>query len=281
MAEDMILHVKETVANEIAKRVKSKRVPPLVNDFLFGPWKEVLKIIGIRDGCEGMAWSAAVHTMDDLLWSVQPKIVVKERQQLSILIPKILQSLQEGLVLLCYEQAEIDNFFDQLERLHLESLRMNTYANRAADVDGAQEAGVVQNSDRDSIMDEIVMQSDKHQSFQFDVADPDLQRSAYFDTVNTMELGTWVEFNGGGITKRGKLTWKCDFTGEYTFMDRMYKVVQDLSMRELIILLERDKAKIINNLPLIDRAVDALCTGVNSVKGYVGAKSRNPVPSIN
>ncbi|WP_455203542.1 DUF1631 domain-containing protein [Kaarinaea lacus] len=276
MAEDMILQVKDNVAAEIERRMKNKRIPVPIKEFLLGPWKEVLKIVGIRDACEGMAWNIAVSLVDDLIWSVQPKIVVKERQQLSILIPKILQALQEGLILICYEQQEIDSFFQQLQILHLQSMRLDSALNNTV---SAQKAVVSESQsqpsqdDEDGFMEEFVLQSDKHDSYEFDIADPELKRSEYFNAVKDMVMGTWLEFKTSEGVKRGKLTWKCDFTGEYTFMDRMYKLVADIGMRDLIVQLEQGTVTIIDDLPLFERAVDAVISGMkNCVSGKVDSR---------
>jgi hypothetical protein len=52
-------------------------------------------------------------------------------------------------------------------------------------------------------------------------------------------------------------------------MDRMYKVVADVGMRDLIHSLEGGKARIVDEVPLFDRAVDAV---INGMKNYMGAK---------
>ena len=273
MAEDMILQVKDNVAAEIERRMKNKRIPVPIKEFLLGPWKEVLKIIGIRDACEGMAWNTAVSLVDDLIWSVQPKIVVKERQQLSILIPKILQALQEGLILICYEQQEIDSFFQQLQILHLQSMRLDSTLNNpvsAQKVQVSASQSQPRQDEEEGFMEEFVLQSDKHDSYEFDIADPELKRSEYFNAVKDMVMGTWLEFKTSEGVKRGKLTWKCDFTGEYTFMDRMYKLVTDIGMRDLIVQLDQGTVTIVDDLPLFERAVDAVISGMkNCVSGKV------------
>ena len=271
MAEDMILQVKENVAAQIEQRVKNKRIPQDIAEFLKGPWNEVTKIIGIRDGCEGLAWNTVLTLIDDLIWSVQPKIVVRERQQLSILIPKILQALQEGLMLICYEQEEINGFFKKLEKIHLDAIRLDSvYKTADSDVRVNASKNNAATQVSDDIFDNIVLQSDKHDTYQFDISDPELMRSEYFEAVKSMPLGTWVEFKDREGNKRGKLAWKCDFTGEFTFLDRMYKVIADINMRDLIMQLDHGNAAIINDVPLFDRAVDAV---INGMKNYVARES--------
>jgi hypothetical protein len=83
-----------------------------------------------------------------------------------------------------------------------------------------------------------------------------------------------VEFESAQGKKRGKLTWKCNFTGEYTFMNRMYKVVADLGMRDLINQMDAGNARIVDDVPLFDRAVNAIVNGMKQVT--VGSGQAQP-----
>lgn len=260
---DMILDVKRTVTREIEKKINANLTPQLIAEFLKGPWKEVMKIIGLRDGCNGESWCATNRLMDDLIWSVQPKTMEEERRRLLALIPKLLHALREGLLLIGYEQEEVDAFFKQLEKIHISCVRS------AATV---MQTAVSENQANHDILQEIARQSDKHKAFQRDVTDSVLTNSRHFHVVQSMSLGTWVEFKDHQGVKRGKLAWKCDFTGEFTFLDRMYKVIADVPMRDLIRQLEYGKARIIDQVPLLERAVDAV---INSMKLYAGRES-NP-----
>ena len=72
-------------------------------------------------------------------------------------------------------------------------------------------------------------------------------------------MGTWIEFKDkDGGTKRGKLSWKCDFTGDFTFVDRRFKLVADISMMDLITRLDAETATIITEVPLLDKAISAV-----------------------
>jgi hypothetical protein len=259
---DMILDVKTTVAREIEKKIDTKVLPELIAEFLKGPWQEVLKIIGLRDGCNGESWRAAAGFMDDLIGSVQPISTVKQRRRLLAVIPKLLHTLREGLLLIGYDPQEINVFFKKLEKIHVNCVRQ-----AECDEVSAGQAEASEKPPKHEILLEITRQSEKHRAFQADSADPVLLQSHYFQTVNTMLLGTWVAFKDHQGIKRGKLVWKCDFTGEFTFVDRMYKVIADVPMRDLIRQLELGKAHIVSEVPLLERALDAV---VNGVKLHTG-----------
>lgn len=260
---DMITEVKNSVTLEIEKKLNTN-LPEVISEFLKGPWQEVMKIIGLRDGYGGQSWRAAVRLMDDLIWSVQPKLMAQERRHLLALIPKLLNALREGLLLIGYELEDINLFFKKLEEIHISCIRpIGRKESHVAPVTNNQKQTT-------EILNEIAKQSDKHRAFQLDVADPALSSSPYFHTVKSMPLGTWVMFKDHQGIKRGKLAWKCDFTGEFTFLDRMYKVIADVPMKILIQQLESGKAQIVSEVPLLERAVDAV---VNGLKFYTGRDS--------
>jgi hypothetical protein len=261
---DMIIAVKLKVARTIGNKLHGVPLPNVIAEFLQGPWQEVMKIVGLREGCEGKAWRAGVHVIDDLIWSVQPKRQLQEKQRLLALIPRLVCTLREGLTLICHEPDEVSRFIKQLEQIHILSMRP------ARGDDTGVDRTMVSKTVRDDILQDIARYADKQRAYQLDIADPVLLQSHYFQTVNDMALGTWVEFQDQRSSKRGRLAWKCDFTGEFTFMDRMYKVIADVRMRDLISLLERGSACVVNDIPLLDRAVDAV---MNSMKHYSGREN--------
>ena len=283
LAEQIILDAKQTVADEIEKRLRQHKIPDVVSQFILGPWKDVMTVIGTQDQCEGIAWNSASMFLDDLIWSVQPKHFNDERRQLTMLIPRMLPSLREGMALLDNHDYDLPGFLAELQKIHLDLLRVQkphaaphsdsteAFDETAQwdDVDDSDRSSAGSSSNGDDFMDDIILQGDKHDSYQFDMADPQLMQSRFFNTVRTMELGTWVEFKTNDGDKRGKLTWKCDFTGEYTFMNRMYKVVADIGMRKLIHCMEQGTASIVEDTPMFDRAVNAI---MNSVKNLRGAQ---------
>ena len=101
------------------------------------------------------------------------------------------------------------------------------------------------------------------------------KRSKNYKVVQGMEMGTWVEFKNKDKVKRGKLSWKCDFTGDFTFVDRRYKLVADISTMDLITRLDNETAKIITDIPLLDKAINAVMSKMTKAM----QSANNLVPS--
>ena len=285
LAKELLEHAKQTVAHEIERRISYHKTPLLIRSILLDQWKDVLHTIGIRDGCEGATWESALQLADDLIWSVQPKLLAGERQELIRLIPRILNALQSGLTLIACDQSTINELFAELEQLHIACLKgakvtpdkltqLNAAENLAGDASmhanpSEEVAGGGPVADE---RDEFIREQPWFQQV--------AQRygnSALFRQVHHMPIGAWVEFYDEDKIRRGKLSWKCDFTGDYTFVDRKYKVVADISMLNLLARLTNATAAIVEDVPLLDRTLDAL---VNTLRRCV-SNDQHLTPQLN
>ncbi len=300
LAEEMLEQARDCVASEIRQRVEGNNVPPFIRALLIDAWKDVLNHIYLRDGGDqGTAWETALKVADELIWSVQPKLVISERQGLTRVIPRVLNGLRDGLTLIAYDRAVTGKIFDKLEVLHLASLRggissVQTTPNNpvnpadtnmalatAAAVDDNSEAinealasdTTAAPDEADEFIEEIILAST--QAMDWDGWEQ--LESAYAEEVKEMELGTWVEFLDPetGKRRRGKLTWKCDFTGDYTFVDRKYKVVADMVFTKLLKEFDNHRAFIVEDVPLFDRALDSVINGIKRAMEGSNSESEN------
>ncbi|MCF6337595.1 MAG: DUF1631 domain-containing protein [Gammaproteobacteria bacterium] len=280
LAGEMLENAKDLVAGEIQRRITDNSVPPLVSIILIDAWKDVLIHLYLRDGDESAGWNTALQVADDLIWSVQPKLSVNERQRLVKIIPRVLNGLRDGLTLIQFDHEATEKLFAGLEALHLASLRGGLSTQTPEIKPATAPPSNLNNDDfgidmstlpeadntnttqtgKDSFIEEIILAST--QPLPWD--NEDLNASQYAEEIKDMALGTWVEFTNAEtkVCSRGKLAWKCDFTGEYTFVDRKYKVVADLSNRKLIAEFESGRASFVDDVPLFDRALDSVIGGI-------------------
>ncbi|WP_455218625.1 DUF1631 family protein [Kaarinaea lacus] len=285
LSEKVLEQTKQKVSDEIEKRISEYRVPKLVYNLLVNKWKDVLTAVGMRNGCKGQTWTACLDVVDELIWSVQPKLMASERQALTRSIPKIIKRLREGLKFISVDEATVQKLLDQLGTLHLNCLKGTTdftpkteqlehAGDDKDDVDSDFETGG--NPFADELGDfEYFSGSDDFTQIKLS---PESKRSKNHPVVRDMEMGTWVEFINEEKSRRGKLSWKCDFTGDFTFVDRRYKLVADISMDNLIKQLDSGKASIVTELPLLDRAIDAVVSTMTkcleSANNLVASPSR-------
>ena len=83
--------------------------------------------------------------------------------------------------------------------------------------------------------------------------------------VEGLKVGTWIEFrHEDGRASRGRLTWVSSGTGRYLFTDRRGHKVADATLHGLAVELRRGTASIIDDVPLLDRAIGHLTSTLHA-----------------
>jgi hypothetical protein len=103
---------------EVQARLQGKDVPGVVIDFLAQQWIKLLLLAHIKEGIESEAWTQGLDTVDQLLWSIEPKSTLEERRKLASMVPKLVKQLTEGLKKANIEDAVRLAFFGELMNLH-------------------------------------------------------------------------------------------------------------------------------------------------------------------
>lgn len=103
-------------------------------------------------------------------------------------------------------------------------------------------------------------------------APEDQPQDEYLELARHLEQGKWVEFlDDNQKTTRAKLAWKSELLGEYTFLNWKFDVVADKTLYGLAADLRRGSANIIDELPLVDRALSAVMSSLTPT----GTSSQN------
>jgi len=283
LTEDVLVGAKNTAAEAIQTKVYGHKIPPIVNTILLDAWKDVLIHLYLRDGVKSNAWETALQVADDLIWSVEPKLIVSERNRLIKVIPGILNGLRDGFTLINFDTKKSEVLFDKLEDLHLASLRggipesspiQSTKTSQLkSSIINYEESDILTEDDfgidlsdlpeDDSFVEEHTSSFSENTDISLD-EENEVLFSIYAETISEMALGTWVEFIDPESKNhsRGKLAWKCDFTKEFTFVDKKYKVVADMTYRQLVEKFELELASVVEDIPLFDRALDSVIVGI-------------------
>ncbi len=91
----------------------------------------------------------------------------------------------------------------------------------------------------------------------------DYPEDEYLEMARHLEAGKWVEFTDDDNNKiRAKLAWKSDLLGEYTFTNWKFDVVADKTLQGFAADLRRGTARIIDDVPVLDRALSAVMKGL-------------------
>ena len=138
--QEALAVAKTAAQDEIRARVRpGKTWRPAVN-FLVQHWIKFLLLVHVKRGKESDVWKTAVETMDQLLWTVEPKKTLDDRNKLAKLVPGLVKRIGAGLKAAGVEDAVATKFFDELIKRHTEVLEPLAKAEAAAAAAAAEAA---------------------------------------------------------------------------------------------------------------------------------------------
>ena len=287
---------RKLAAKEILLRMEGKPVPEVIRHVLTRPWANVLVLTSLRQGENSHQWQASLRVADELIWSAQRKDTDDERQRLRALVPELEKALRQGLSLVAYQETDVNHLIAELAKLYAVLLEAPVPRDSAND-DNA--AGMPTFDDDESTMliveekakftpppsanddtnfvDEIVLgakgEEDDDEGEVFD--------DAYVETARAIKVGTWVEFRDKtGHIERAKLSWISPISAKYLFVNRKGLKVGDKTVWGLAAELRAGSAEILEDVPLFDRALDAIVERLKSSAAPVeqAPEANNEVP---
>ncbi len=249
--------------DEVARRIEGRDwVPEAVRAMLEDPWVRSLAKDHLEHGEDSAPWRATLGTMDELLWSVQPKARAEDRRRLVAGIPALVASLLAGLERAGVEEAMREAFLGALVDCHAEAVkaglkgtalpeRLRARGEAASDPQGpALERETVPAGDIH--VEEIRLRTPRGSAPARNV----FTRTGIWTHVQRY---TWVEFRREGAAPlRARLTWISPAKGVYLFTNSTASAAISVSPEALAEQMRRGEARIVDDAPLVDRAVDAV-----------------------
>ena len=123
MQREKFKQANQLALQEVAVRISTGTVPGFIETFLEQRWVKVLGLaFSVKDE-KPHAVTDALNTMDDLIWSVQSKITLAQRQEMVNRLPAILAHLNKWLSLIKWEDADRMQFFADIAEAHAAIVR--------------------------------------------------------------------------------------------------------------------------------------------------------------
>lgn len=135
--------VTERINGLMAARLEGRNVPDSVRDFLKDVWVRHLRTRVLRDGEDSAGFKVALEVVDDLLWTLDGAGRRRSRRALAEKIPKILETLTQGIGDIGRRPEDFGPFFDEMFLIHLRRMQ-GRKSRRSADGDTVPEEGLGQ-----------------------------------------------------------------------------------------------------------------------------------------
>ena len=245
---------------EIEKRIETAPVPNFLAQFLRQNWQGALETIYLAQGEESDAWGAGVGTLEELVWSVQPKRSPEDRRHLVALLPSLLKRLAAGMRG-GWAADEREVFMTHLVEAHAAAVKPSLatapsptavvaeqaraqaeLAKAAGDDAGAAKAEAL----ADAMAQAIPAPPEPA---------PEIIADDYLEIARSLERGMWIEFESDdGQLAFAKLAWVSPLRGTYLFTNRQGHKALSMTAEELADRFRADRARLVEAAPLIDRA---------------------------
>ncbi|PXX38508.1 DUF1631 family protein [Undibacterium pigrum] len=233
--------------NEVSLRVGTGEVVAFVETFLENRWTKVLTLAYSVKEEKPYAVEDAIKTMDDLIWSVQPKLTLQQRQELLNRLPAILARLNKWLSLIKWEDADRVQFFADLAECHASIVRAPLDLSPERQIEIAVE--VAQQAAERRLAKRAEAESKAE-------AEPPPPPDEHVDTVTELERGVWLEFTKKtGGTNKVKLAWVSPMRSLYIFTTGDKEKTFQVTAEELEQTFREKRAKILQLEKVVDRAL--------------------------
>jgi Protein of unknown function (DUF1631) len=254
---------------EIEKRVESYPVPNFLASFLRGKWQSTLEHLYLHEGEESEGWSSGVTTLEDLVWSVQPKRSPDDRRHLVALLPSLLKRLSAGTHNQGWPTQERDAFMANLVEAHAAAVKPSLGAvssPTAAVVEAAKaQAEMAKAAGDEALAAKAEALVEAMTQAEPEPVEPERETidDDYLEIARSLERGMWIEFESDeGQLAFAKLAWVSPLRGTYLFTNRQGQKALSMTADELAERFRADRARVVEAEPLIDRAFSSMMTQI-------------------
>jgi hypothetical protein len=256
-ARDMARHV-------LHERLESRQLPAEVTAFLVEDWLQVLQLVYLKNGKDGVEWNTAVQVADDLLWSVEPHRDDKSRRRLERLLPSLYDRIAVGLDQTQSTQEDARARIEVIRRVHraLSGLAPEIAA-PVAPLSPEQRRRITPMPSPDEKawreMTAVERQRVQHEALMFE----------YLKRADEVPVGTWFEYDDlrQSITRRCKLATRIDENQSLIFVNRMGVQVYEKPRKAFAYDLQMGHARPVEDAPLFDRTVDRIASNLRKLAG--------------
>lgn len=266
---EKLTEARRTAAREITLRIESRGMPEMIRNVLSRPWANYLVLVLLRQGETSDEWRHALRFADELIWSVQPKHNAAERERLVAVLPQLEKTLRHGLATVAFDETDVRRLMQQLNVLYQALLQpvAPTATTEAPLLELTDPLPPATQDGGDTVMSAIAEEEPAAPA-------ADQLDESWITAVRELKVGTWIEFfDEQGAKERAKLSWISPISSKYLFVNRKGLKVADRTLLQLASDLAESRITVLEEVPLFDRALDAI---VERLKSTHAAKAAAP-----
>ena len=247
LKQEKVVAATRSAKSAVAARVSSGEVVAVLETFLENKWTSVLTVAYSVEEDKPGAVGSATRTMDDLIWSVKPKITRVERKSLIAKLPGLLATLNQWLDIIKWQEAERLQFFAELAECHASIVRA------PLDISAERQLEIAVEVAQQDAMRRLEKDKAAQAAAQ---AQAEVEPDEAEVTVDALERGAWLAFTqSDGSVRKAKLAWVSPLKTLYIFSLGARQESFSLPVEKLVAGIRQAKVSVVLVDGVVERAL--------------------------
>ncbi len=245
--EQALEHADELIHGRIEALSAEQAVEPFLLPFLATQWREVMARAWIDEATREQNYGQATKTMEQLIWSIQPKTSADERRELVAILPEMVRQLNAGLDTIEWNGKPRATFTRRLITTHTLAIRLTQSMpldTGSAALEDHEGRVAMQQLDERRAARQFSAQDN------FDAQAQSFKRGMWFDV--SIQQGTHI---------RCRLSWVSPMRTRLLFTNRDGFDAFVRSEREVSAMLRLGRMRALDNEAIVGRALDKIMVG--------------------
>ncbi len=245
-----LAHVDEVIHERLQALSTEHGVTPFLVPFITQQWREVMARAWVQKSTRESLFPQTVVTMEQLVWSIQPKTDGQERRKLVHILPDLVRQLNVGLDTIDWNGKPRATFTRRLIATHTMAIRLT----QSMPLDTG--SGALETRDGEQAMRQLDARRAARQrgaEDRFDAQAQTFQRGMWFDVA----IDTAVRV-------RCRLSWVSPLRTRLLFTNRDGFDAFVRSQREVAAMLRQGRLQVMDAQPIVGRAIDKILVDAES-----------------
>lgn len=222
-------NAKKIVQDTLQLRLAGRSLPSVALELLQQGWQQVMYLTYLREGDDSIAWEQALRVVDAVVWSVNLQQNPIQLKRLRSIGPRLIRNLQKGLEDISYDAVTAKEWLKGLHQVYTDTLKGEVLERTEVVVEQQEEVAKLSSDD------------------------PRVRQIA------ELRVGQWVAFEqSDGETLRCKLAANLREGEKLIFINARGIKIAEHNAVSLAMAIHEDKASLINEGALFDRALEAV-----------------------
>ena len=249
--EAALAHADEVVHQSISAAGDRDPLRPFLLPFLTTQWREVMAQAWTNRVAVPGGWDQALQTLDQMIWSTQPKPDPAERSRLVALLPDLVRRINISLDSIGWDGEERAEFTRSLIDTHMKAIRSNRSAMMPLDSGAAPLETPASRMALKALEARRARHTEALELDQFD------------EQAQSFGRGLWFDFDDAEAgTRRYRLGWVSPQRTRMVFTNRDGFEAFVRSEREVAQLLREGRLRVLDQQPIVGRAIEQIMGAV-------------------